>query len=165
MTKKNVAAPAANVVIVNAEKQVNNQPKAAKVVKLSFAGYEGKKLRQAKAEAKRGVRANLGEFGTALDAALSQTIKGQDAKGRNAANAAKGRFRSAAAIVEACFPYQTADGVLCRKVKNDDGVKIWAPKPYTAAGARGIVREALYHFIATNGAPEPAIVVIGEPVQ
>lgn len=172
-TKKENAVKTANEVINNAEKQVTNKPQSLDnnrrpipMVKLSFAKLEGKALITAKSEHKKACNASLAEFASALDGAFSQVIKSSDRKARNVANAVNSTYgKCVLTFVAACFPYQTAEGLLCRKVKTDDGAKVWGEKPLTAAAARGIIRDCLKHYIDTLGKPAVTIVTIGAMVE
>lgn len=121
-------------------------------VNLFTANLEGRALRSEISATNKAVRAALANYVAALDAEFTKVIKDTDRRARNVANAAKGRYHSAAAVVAACYPYQTADGVLLTRVKSDSG-KVWAAKKLTATAARGIVRDSLKNFTRTVGAP------------
>lgn len=136
-----------------------------KAINLFTSNLEGKALRMEKSESKKAVNRALAEFTTAIDGAFAQVIKSPEKRARNVANAAKGKYRSAIAVVQACYPYQTEDGELLRRVKNADGVRVWDTKKLTAAAARGIVRDALKHFTDTIGQPCPTIGIVGEPCE
>ena len=118
----------------------------------------------AKATDKKAVHTALANAAKMMEAAFSAIVKADDKRARNVANAAKGRYQSAVAIVAACFPYQTADGRLLRKAKTDDGRTIWAEKAVTAVAARGLLRASIDNFISGNGQPVVAVYEIGAEV-
>lgn len=138
---------------------------AKKNVNLFTSNLEGKALRVEKSESKKAVAEALKNFEKSIDAEFTKVIKSEDRRCRNVANAAKGQYKTALAVVAACFPYQTADGTLCRKVTDEAGNKVWAAKKLTAAAARGIVRDALKCFIDGIGTPAVTIVEIGDAVK
>ena len=119
----------------------------------------------AKAADKKAITKALADAAKMLEAAFAAVVKADDKRARNVANAAKGRYQSAAAIVANCWPNQTAEGLLLRKAKADDGRIIWAEKAVTAVGARGLLREALKNFIAGNGQPAVAVHTLGAEVE
>lgn len=133
------------------------------------ANMTAKQIKSEKAECKKVVNEALRDYNTALEGAFRQVQKSADKKSRDVANAAKGKFGgkdcTIADVIAACYPYQTADGTLCRKAKNADGDKVWAEKKLTAAAARGIVRDALKNFIDCMGSPSVTTVTIGAKVD
>ena len=131
----------------------------------SVATLTKKQIKSEKSTTKKAISAALKDYEASINAAFNQVIKSTDQHARNVANAAKGRYQTAVDVVANCFPYQTAEGVLARKTKSEDGVKVWAEKNLTAAAARGIVRDSLKHFTDTLGCPCPQVVVIGEAVK
>lgn len=123
-----------------------------------------------KAADKKAVSKALADAAKMLEAAFSAIVKADDKRARNVANAAKGRYQSAAAIVANCWPNQTAEGLLLKKAKvtADDGqttATVWAEKTVTASGARGLLKEALNNFIKGNGQPAVAIHALGAVVE
>lgn len=135
-----------------------------KSINLFTSNLTGKALKSEQSESKKAVKNSLADFAKSIDAEFTKVIKSEDKRARNVANAAKGQFKTAVAVVAGCYPYQTKDGVLCCKKRNEDSVKIWAEKKLTAAAARGIVRDALNNFIKGVGKPEITIVEIGDAV-
>lgn len=132
-----------------------------------------KEVKQAKAIAAKGVRDNLKEFAPALGAALERAMKGTDKAGRDAAATAKGLFAAkgsdkiaaAAAVVAACYPYQTTAGELLAKGKDKQtGARVWVVKKLTPAAADSIIRESLKNFIYTCGRPAVEVHAAGEQV-
>ena len=136
-----------------------------KAVNLFSSNLEGRALRHEVSESKKAVSQALRDYESAIDAAFTQVIKSADRRARNVANAAKGKYSTAVAVVAACYPYQTADGTLCRRATLEDGRKVWAEKKLTAAAARGIVRDSLKNFTAGVGTPSVAEVVIGSSIE
>lgn len=136
-----------------------------KSVNLFSANLEGRALRHEVSESKKAVSAALKDYESAIDAAFTQVIKSTDKRARNVANAAKGRYNTAVSVVANCYPYQTADGLLCRRATLEDGRKVWDEKKLTAAAARGIVRDALKNFTAGVGTPSVSVVVLGAPIE
>lgn len=101
-----------------------------------------KEINVARAAEKKNVRTTLADFSMSLDSAYKQlTATGSTA--RNAANACKGTYKTALAVVVNCYPYQTATGELCTKTK--DGYKVRNLKG--TATAYSIVRTAVCNFI------------------
>ena len=140
-----------------------------KNVNLFKSNLTGKQLVSEKSETKKAVRVALADFAKAIDGAFSAVIKSDDRRARNVANAAKGKFHTALQVVGKCYPYQTADGVLCcKKAETDEnGLVIrryWAEKKLTAAAARSIVRSALDNFTSTVGEPVVTIVTLGDTI-
>ena len=136
-----------------------------KQVNLFSSNLEGKALRHEISETKKAVSEALRDYEGSINAAFTQVIKSTDKRSRDCANAAKGTFGTAVAVVAGCYPYQTANGTLCRKRTTEDGTRIWDEKKLTAAAARGIVRDALKNFAAGVGTPSVSVVVIGAPVE
>ena len=135
-------------------------------VNLFTSNLTGKQLISEKKESKKAVKSALADFAKSIDAEFTKVIKSEDKRARNVANAAKGKYHTAIAVVEACFPYQTEDGILCGKKKSEDTItKVWAEKKLTAAAARGIVRDSLNNFIKFVGEPQVKIVKVGETVE
>lgn len=135
-----------------------------KTINLFTSNLTGKALKIEKSESKKAVKNSLADFGKSIDAEFTKVIKSDDKRARNVANAAKGQFKTAIAVVAGCYPFQTKEGVLCCKKRDENGVKVWAEKKLTAAAARGIVRDSLNNFIKGVGKPEITIVEIGDAV-
>lgn len=138
-----------------------------KQINLFTSNLEGRALIAEKAATRKATAAALANFAASIDAEFTKVIKDQDRRARNVANAAKGRYQTAAAVVENCFPYQTAAGeLLTRAAVKDEAGNItghaWAAKKLTAAAARGIVRASLDNFTKTVGAPVVERHEIGE---
>lgn len=138
---------------------------ATKSINLFTSNLTGKALITEKKVSKQAVKNALADYAATIDAEFTLVIKSSDIKARNVANAAKGKYQTALQVVVACYPYQTADGVLCAKKKTAEGARVWAEKKLTAAAARGIIRTCLDNFIKTVGAPEVHHVVLGAPVE
>lgn len=136
-----------------------------KQINLFSSNLEGKALRHEISETKKAVSQALRDYEGSINAAFTQVVKSTDKRSRDCANAAKGKYSTAVAVVAACYPYQTSDGTLCRRATLEDGRKVWAEKKLTAAAARGIVRDALKNFAAGVGTPSVAVVVLGAPVE
>lgn len=135
-----------------------------KTINLFTSNLTGKALKIEQSESKKAVKTSLADFSKSINAEFTKVIKSEDKRARNVSNAAKGQFKTAVAVVAGCYPYQTKDGVLCCKRKDETGVKVWAEKKLTAAAARGIVRDSLNNFIKGVGKPEITIVEIGDAV-
>lgn len=138
-----------------------------KTVNLFTSNLEGRALIQEKAATRKATAAALANFAASIDAEFTKVIKDQDRRARNVANAAKGKYQTAAAVVGACFPYQTAAGELLTKIAiKDEAGEItghaWGLKKLTAGAARGIVRASLDNFTKNVGAPVVEIHAIGE---
>lgn len=138
-----------------------------KNVNLFTSNLEGRALVSEKAATRKATAAALANFAASIDAEFTKVIKDPDRRARNVANAAKGRYQTAAAVVANCFPYQTAAGALLTRaaVRDDAGTvtgHVWQVKKLTAAAARGIVRAALDNFTKTVGAPVVERHEIGE---
>lgn len=136
-----------------------------KAINLFSSNLEGKALRHEISETKKAVSQALRDYEGSINAAFTQVVKSTDKRSRDCANAAKGKYSTAVAVVAACYPYQTADGTLCRRATLEDGRKVWAEKKLTAAAARGIVRDSLKNFTSGVGTPSVAVVVLGAPVE
>lgn len=136
-----------------------------KQVNLFTSNLEGKELRKEKSETKKAVNAALADFYKSIDAEFTKVIKSEDRRARNVANAAKGKYHTALAVVENCYPYQTENGVLCAKKRLEDDTKVWDAKKLTAAAARSIVRDSLKNFTNFVGAPQVTRVKIGDKVE
>lgn len=101
-----------------------------------------KEVINGRATEKKNVRTTLADFSLSLDSAYKQlTATGSTA--RNAANACKGTYKTAVAVVANCYPYQTATGELCTKTK--DGYKVKNLKG--TATAYNVVKTAVCNFI------------------
>ena len=136
-----------------------------KKVNLFTSNLTGKQLVTEKSETKKAVKAALADYEATINSAFTQVIKNEDIRCRNVANAAKGKYQTALNVVANCYPYQTKDGALACKGKNEEGVKVWKAKKLTAAAARGIVKAALDNFTKFVGNPDTTIVVINNPVE
>lgn len=136
-----------------------------KQINLFTSNLAGRELKHEISETKKAVSQALRDYEGSINAAFTQVIKSTDKRSRDCANAAKGKFGTAVAVVAACYPYQTANGTLCRKRTTEEGARIWDEKKLTAVAARGIVRDALKNFAAGVGNPSVAVVVIGAPVE
>ena len=138
-----------------------------KQINLFTSNLTGKALITEKSETKKAVKAVLGDYEKTIDSAFTQVIKSDDKRARNVANAAKGKYKTAADVVANCYPYQTKEGVLaCKGAKSkEDDTKVWKAKKLTAAAARGIVKAALDNFTKFVGSPEITYVEIGKPVE
>lgn len=140
-----------------------------KAVNLFTSNLQGKALVSEKAASRKAVHSSLQDFAKAIDGAFNAVIKSDDKRARNVANAAKGKFQTALAVVANCYPYQTAAGELLSKktLKDEAGEptgKIWAARLLTAASARAIVRLALDNFIKGVGVAVIERHEIGEAV-
>lgn len=132
------------------------------------ASLKTKELIREKSATKKANRNSFADVATALVGAFQQLVKSSDARSRNCANACKGRFKTEGAIIENCYPYQTKDGILCKKsIKLDqDGnpiiigektdkkgntapiyAHIWAERKVTASSIRGILRDSIENYI------------------
>lgn len=101
-----------------------------------------KEIATARAAEKRAVTAELANFANSLEFAGKQlTATGSPA--RNAANAAKGTFKTWLQVVADCYPYQTFAGELCTRTK--DGYKVRKLAGRGAAGA--VVAAAVKNYI------------------
>ena len=136
-----------------------------KAINLFTSNLQGKALVCEKSESKKAVKESLADFEKSIDSEFSKVIKSEDRRARNVANAAKGKYHTSLQVIAACYPYQTKEGTLCCKAKNEEGVKVWKEKKLTAAAARGIVRDSLNNFIKFVGVPEITTVVIGSEVE
>lgn len=141
-----------------------------KNVNLFTSNLEGRALVAEKAATRKATAAALANFAASIDAEFTKVIKDSDRRARNVANAAKGRYQTAAAVVANCYPYQTAAGALLTRaaVRDDAGNitgRVWGLKKLTAAAARGIVRAALDNFTKTVGAPSVEVHAAGDPVE
>jgi len=136
-----------------------------KKINLFTSNLTGKQLISEKSETKKAVKAALADYEATINSAFAQVIKSTDIRCRNLANAAKGKYGTAIDVVANCYPYQTKDGALASKSKNEEGVKVWKAKKLTAAAARGIVKAALDNFTKFVGNPEITTVVINSPVE
>lgn len=118
-----------------------------------------KQVITARSTEKKNVRTQLADFSASLDSAYKQlTATGSQA--RNAANAAKGTYKTALQVVTACYPYQTATGELCTKTK--DGYKVRTLKGTAAAYA--VVKTAVCNFIDWKTGRRAELVTIVETI-
>lgn len=113
----------------------------------------------ARSTEKKQVRAQLADFAASLESAYKQ-LTAVGANTRNAANAAKGTYKTALQVVTACYPYQTATGELCTKTK--EGYKARTLRGTAAAYA--VVRTAVCNFIdyKTGRREELVTIVVAE---
>ena len=116
-----------------------------------------KEIIKGRAAEKNNVRTTLANFAMSIESAYKQlTATGSTA--RNAANACKGTYKTALAVVENCYPYQTADGVLCAKTKT--GYK--AKTLRGTATAYNVVKTAVCNFIDYKTGRRSELVTIVE---
>lgn len=116
-----------------------------------------KEIIQGRAAEKKNVRTTLADFALSIESAYKQlTATGSTA--RNAANACKGTYKTAVAVVASCYPYQTADGTLCAKTKTGYKVK----KLGGTASAYSVVKMAVCNFIDYKTGRRPELVTIVE---
>lgn len=101
-----------------------------------------KEIVQARATEKKNVSTELANFAHSLEFAGKQlTATGSAA--RNAANNAKGTYRTWLQVVAACYPYQTAQGELCTKSKD-----VYKVRKLASRGAAGaVVAAAVKNYI------------------
>lgn len=125
----------------------------------------------AKSETKREARETLAIFATALASEFGRLTKSESKRVRDCVNAMRSKYpgntelpkdaravRQAVDIVAACYPHQTADGVLLSKCtdKDEDGNVIrryWGERKLTAAAARSIVLACVNNYTNTIGVP------------
>lgn len=125
----------------------------------------------AKSETKKEARETLAVFATALASEFGRLTKSESKRVRDCVNAMRSKYpantelpkdaravRQAIDIVAACYPFQTADGVLLSKCteKDEDGNtirKYWGERKLTAAAARSIVLACVNNYTNTIGAP------------
>lgn len=141
-----------------------------KQINLFTSNLEGRARIQEISKTNKATAAALANFAASIDAEFTKVIKDQDRRARNVANAAKGKYQTAAGVVANCFPYQTAAGELLTKVvtKDETGAvasKTWEIKKLTRAAAAGIVKDSLKNFTRTIGAPVVEIHAAGDPVE
>lgn len=118
-----------------------------------------KEVNTGRAIEKRNVRETLANYALSIESAYKQlTATGSTA--RNAANACKGTYKTALAVVENCYPYQTATGELCTRTKN--GFKVRNLKG--TASAYNVVKTAVCNFIDFKTGRKTELVTIVEPV-
>lgn len=116
-----------------------------------------KQVITARSTEKKNVRTQLADFSASLESAYKQlTATGSQA--RNAANAAKGTYKTALQVVTACYPYQTAAGELCTRTK--DGYKVRTLRGTAAAYA--VVKIAVCNFIDWKTGRRSELVTIVE---
>ena len=136
-----------------------------KAVNLFTSNLEGRARIMEISATNKATRAALANFAASIDAEFTKVIKDTDRRARNVANAAKGKYKTAAAVVAACYPYQTAAWELLTTKKDAAGVRVWSLKNLSAAAARGIVRDSLKNFTKTIGAPVVEIHAAGDIVE
>jgi hypothetical protein len=136
-----------------------------KSINMFTANLSGKALISAKSETKKAVNESLKDFAKSIDAEFTKVIKSDEKRARDCANAAKGKFQTALNVLTNCYPYQTKDGIICAKGKNEDGQKIWKEKKLTASAARSIVRDSLKNFTDFVGDPQIKFVIVGSVVE
>lgn len=136
-----------------------------KQINMFTANLSGKALISAKSETKKAVNESLKDFAKSIEAEFTKVIKSEDKRARDCANAAKGKYQTALNVVTNCYPYQTKDGIICAKGKNESGEKIWKEKKLTATAARSIVRDALKNFTDFVGEPQIKIVIVGGVIE
>ena len=125
----------------------------------------------AKSETKKEARETLAVFATALASEFGRLTKSESKRVRDCINAMRSKYpantelpkdaravRQAIDIVAACYPFQTADGVLLSKAadKDEDGNitrRYWSARKLTAAAARSIVLACVNNYTNTIGAP------------
>lgn len=118
-----------------------------------------KEIINGRATEKKNVRSTLADFALSLDSAYKQlTATGSTA--RDAANACKGTYKTAIAVVANCYPYQTATGELCTKTK--DGFKVKNLKG--TATAYNVVKTSVCNFIDFKTGRKSELVTIVEPI-
>lgn len=118
-----------------------------------------KEVINARSTEKKNVRTTLADFALSIESAYKQlTATGSTA--RNAANACKGTYKTALAVVVNCYPYQTATGELCTKIK--DGFKVRNLKG--TASAYNVVKTAVCNFIDYKTGRKSELVTIVEPI-
>ena len=114
----------------------------------------------ARSTEKKQVRAQLADFAASLESAFKQ-LTATGANTRNAANAAKGTYKTALQVVAACYPYQTAAGDLCTKTRN--GYKLRTLRGTAAAYA--VVRSSVCNFIDYKTGRRAELVAIVEVAE
>ena len=125
----------------------------------------------AKSETKKEARETLAVFATALASEFGRLTKSESKRVRDCVNAMRSKYpantelpkdgravRQAIDIVAACYPFQTADGILlskCTKKDEDGNVirKYWGEKKLTPAAARSVVLACVNNYTNTIGAP------------
>lgn len=118
-----------------------------------------KEINTSRATEKRNVRETLANYALSIESAYKQ-LTATGSTSRNAANACKGTYKTAVAVVANCYPYQTATGELCTKTK--DGYKIKNLKG--TASAYNVVKTAVCNFIDYKTGRRAELVTIVEPV-
>lgn len=116
-----------------------------------------KEIITGRATEKKNVRTTLADFALSLESAFKQ-LTATGAPSRNAANACKGTYKNAVAVVANCYPYQTATGELCAKTK--DGYKVKSLKG--TATAYNVVKTAVCNFIDYKTGRRSELVTIVE---
>lgn len=129
-----------------------------------FNGIENLTKKQVIAERsaeKRSISTELQNYANSIEFAYKQ-LTATSSAARNSANAAKGFYKTALAMVAACYPYQSKNGGICRVnikdgykdvkfdaaallTKSKDGYKVKALEGRAAAGA--VVAAALKNYI------------------
>lgn len=116
-----------------------------------------KEVINARAAEKRSVTAELANFANSLEFAGKQlTANGSAA--RNAANAAKGTYKTWLQVITACYPFQTASGELCTRSKGVYKVRKLSGR--AAAGA--VVSAAVKNYIDYKTGRRSELVTIVE---
>ena len=100
-------------------------------VNLFTSNLQGKALVSEKSETKKAIIAVLANYEESINAEYSKVVKSKEQRVRNVANAAKGKFKTALEVIANCYPYQTKDGKLATKGKNETGDKVWKEKKLT----------------------------------
>lgn len=134
-------------------------------INLFTSNLQGRALVSEKSATKKAIIAVLANYEESINAEYGKLIKSKEQSVRNVVNAAKGKFKTALDVVANCYPYQTKDGKLATRGKDENGNKVWKEKKLTAAAARGIVRDALKNFTDTVGNPEVKTVIIGSVIE
>ena len=120
-----------------------------------------KEVNTGRATEKRNVRETLANYALSIESAYKQlTATGSTA--RNAANACKGTYKTAVAVVKNCYPYQTKSEELCIKTK--DGFKVRKNLKGTAC-AYSVVKMAVCNFIDWKTGRKNELVTIVEPTE
>lgn len=104
--------------------------------------FTKKEIIRARAEEKRSVTAELANFANSIEYAYKQlTAVGSQA--RNAANAAKGTYKTALEVIVSCYPFQDKLGNLYIKSKGEFKQR----KLQGRAAAGAVVAAAVKNFI------------------
>ena len=130
-----------------------------KTIYNGIENFTKKEIVQGRATEKKNVRTTLADFALSLESAFKQ-LTATGATSRNAANACKGTYKTAVAVVANCYPFQTATGELC--VKTKDGYKVRTLKG--TAAAYSVVKTAVCNFIDFKTGRRAELVTIVEPI-